>query len=33
MIDTASELRPADSPVRSSVGYATAALLFTYQNN
>jgi len=33
MIETASELRPADSPVRSSVGYATAASVFTYQNN
>jgi hypothetical protein len=32
MIETASE-RPADGPVRSSVGYATAASVFTYQNN
>ena len=33
MIETASELRPADSPVRLGVGYATAASVFTYQNN
>jgi hypothetical protein len=33
MIETASELRPADSSVRSSVGYATAASVFTYRNN
>jgi hypothetical protein len=28
MIETASELRTAGSPVRLSVGYATAALVF-----
>jgi hypothetical protein len=33
MIETASELRPADGPVRSSVGNATATWVFTYQNN
>lgn len=33
MIETASELRPADGLVRSNVGYATAASVFTYQNN
>jgi hypothetical protein len=33
MIETASELRPVDSPARSSVGYAMAASVFTYQNN
>jgi hypothetical protein len=30
MLETASELRPAGTPVRLSVGYATAASLFKH---